>query len=75
MVAMDKLSKSTQFIPIESTHKIDDIARILMREILILHGLPKQIISDKDTKLTSKFWKSPFKYLGTQLNSSVSYHP
>jgi hypothetical protein len=36
-----------------------------MREIFRLHGLPKEIVSDRDTKFTSNFWKSIFEDLGT----------
>ena len=64
MVVVDKLTKLAHFIPVNSTHKIDDIARILMKEIFRSHGLPKAIISDRDTKFTSNFWKGLFKDLG-----------
>ena len=40
-----------------------------------MHGLPKAIIFDRDTKFTSNFWKSLFSYLGTKLNFSNAYHP
>ena len=46
MVVVDKLTKATHFIPVNSTHKTDDIAKIFMKEIFKLHGLPKPIISD-----------------------------
>ena len=40
-----------------------------------MHGLPKAIISDMDTKFTSNFWRIFFAYLGTKMNFSTSYHP
>eukprot|EP00253_Pinus_taeda_P030964 PITA_30964 len=40
-----------------------------------LHGLPKVIISDRDVKFTSTFWRTLFAELGTQLNFSTAYHP
>ena len=46
-----------------------------MKDIFRLHGFPKAIVSDKDPKFTSKFWKGLFAYLGTKLNFSTSYHP
>ena len=58
MVVVENLSKLDHFIPIKSTHKNDDIARIFMREVFILHGLPKVIVFDMDTKFISNFWKS-----------------
>jgi hypothetical protein len=74
MVAVDKLSKEIHFIPIKSTHKIDDIARIFMREIFKFHGLPREIVSNKNTKFTSNFWKCIFVVFGTQLNFSIANH-
>ena len=56
-------------------YKADSIAKILMKDIFRLHGFPKAIISDRDTKLTSNFWKILFAYLGTKLNFSTAYHP
>ena len=75
MVVVDKLTKATHFIPVKSTHKTDDIAKIFMKEIFKLHGFPKEIISDRDTRFTSNFWKSVFAYLGTKLNFNIAYHP
>jgi transposase InsO family protein len=46
-----------------------------MKEIVRLHGVPKAIVSDRDPKFTSNFWKGFFKGLGTNLNFSRAYHP
>jgi hypothetical protein len=45
-----------------------------MKEIFRLHGIPKKVISDRDVKFTSSFWKALFAGLETQLNFSTSYH-
>ena len=74
MVVVDKLTKTSHFIPIKSTYKADSIAKIFMKEIFRLHGLPKAIISDMDTKFTSNFWKILFADLGTRLKFSTAYH-
>jgi hypothetical protein len=58
MVVVEKLSKSAHFVPVKSTCKALDIANIFMKEIFILHGMPKEIVSNRDTKFTSRFWKS-----------------
>jgi hypothetical protein len=75
MVVVDKLRKETHFIPIKSTFKAIDVANVFMKEIFRLHGLPKTIISDRDAKFTSSFWKILFASLGTQLAFSMAYHP
>ena len=56
-------------------HKTDDIAKIFMTDILKLHGLPKEIVFDRDAKFTFNFWKGLFVDLGTKLNFSTAYHP
>jgi hypothetical protein len=52
MVVIDKLSNSEHFIPMKSTYKVINIA-----EIFRLHCIPKMVISDRDVKFTSMFWK------------------
>ena len=75
MVVVDKLTKATDFISLKTTHKATNIAKIYMREVARLHGVPKAIVSDRDLKFTSKFWKGLFKGFGTNLNLSTTYHP
>jgi hypothetical protein len=75
MVVLEKLSKDSHFIPIKSTCKEICISNIFMKEIFILHGMPKEIISDRDTKFTSNFWKSLFVGFETKLLFSTTYHP
>ena len=75
MVVVDKLTKVAHFIPVMSTYETGDIAKIFMREIFKLHGLPKAIVSNRDVKFTSNFWKGLFADLGTKLNFSIAYHP
>ena len=64
MVVVDKLSKSTHFIPMQYTYKTVQIADIFMREIF-----------SRDVKFTSAFWKNLFIGLHTQINFSTAYHP
>jgi hypothetical protein len=52
-----------------------EVVDIYMREIARLHGIPKTIVFDRDTKFTSNFWKGLFKGFGTNLNFSTTYHP
>jgi hypothetical protein len=66
MVVVDKLRNSTHFILVKSTCKEIDITNIFMKEIFRLHGMPKDIMSERDTKFTSNFWKSLMAGLGTK---------
>ena len=56
MVVIDKPTKSTYFIHVKSTHKEINIDEMFMKDIFMLHGIPKTIILDQDTKFTKKFW-------------------
>jgi IS30 family transposase len=75
MVVVDRLSKSSHFIPVKTTCKAIDIAQVFMKDIFRLHGMLKEIVSDRDTEFTSNFWKSLMAGLETKLLFSTAYHP
>ena len=64
-VVIDKLSNLAHFIPVKSTYKAMNIVDIFLKEIIILHWIPKVIISDRDVKFTGNFWRSLFSILET----------
>ena len=64
-VTVDRLTKTAHFIPILMTYSIDRLAELYVQYIVRLHGVPKSIVSDRDTRFTSKFWKSLQNALGT----------
>ena len=55
IVFVDKLSKETHFILVKTTYKAASIVDIFMKEIFLLHGIIKVIISDRDPKFTGNF--------------------
>ena len=67
LVIVCYLSKMAHFIPTHTTADALQVAEVFIEHVFKLHGLPKIIISDRDPKFTSKFWKSLFKTLETQL--------
>ena len=74
-VIVDRLTKSAHFLPIKMTYSMDQLAELYVHEIVRLHGVPITIVSDRDSRFTSKFWKSLHKAIGTQLNFSTAFHP
>jgi hypothetical protein len=75
LVIVDKLTKSAHFIPVRDTYNVTDVAHMFVSEVICLHGIPKHIISDRDSRFNSRFWTSLQSALGTQLNLSTTYHP
>ena len=69
------MTKATHFILVKNTHKATNIAEIYMREVARIHGVSKTIVSNRDPKFTSNFWKGLFRGFGTNLNFSMTYHP
>ena len=74
-VIVDRLTKSAHFLPIRTTFTLDKLTSLYVKEIVRLHGVPISIVSDRDTRFTSKFLKSLQNALGTQLNFSIAFHP
>ncbi|KAD2805709.1 hypothetical protein E3N88_39086 [Mikania micrantha] len=74
-VIVDRLTKTAHFIPIREDYSMDRLAKLYVNEIVSRHGVPISIISDRDSRFTSRFWQTLQNALGTQINMSTSYHP
>ncbi|GJV55525.1 putative reverse transcriptase domain-containing protein [Tanacetum coccineum] len=55
-VIMDRLTKSAHFLSMREDYKMDILARLYLNEIVARHGVPISIISDHDSRFTSRFW-------------------
>ncbi len=75
IVVVDKLTKMAHFIPTTTNVSATQVATLFMNEIVRYHGLPSSIVSDRDARFTSSFWKSLWKLCGTKLNMSTAFHP
>ncbi|KAH9685255.1 Endonuclease [Citrus sinensis] len=74
-VVVDRLTKSAHFLHFKTTYSMDKLGSIYVAEIVRLHGVPVSIVSDRDSRFTSKFWTSLQNALGTKLNFSTAFHP
>ncbi|GJR11275.1 putative reverse transcriptase domain-containing protein, partial [Tanacetum coccineum] len=74
-VIVDRLTKSTHFIPIRENMAVHKLAKIYVNEILARHGVPVSIISDRDGRFTSNFCQDFQEELGTKLRMSMTFHP
>ena len=61
--------------PIYSTATAVDIARLFVDAVVRAHGLPQVMVSDKDTRFTSHFWREVHRVMGTTLAMSSGFHP
>ncbi|GJY34283.1 putative reverse transcriptase domain-containing protein [Tanacetum coccineum] len=66
-VIMDRLTKSAHFLPMREDYKMDRLARLYLNEIVARHGVPISIISNRDSRFTSRFWQSMQEALGTRV--------
>jgi hypothetical protein len=57
-VVVDQLTKSAHFIPVKVKDPMDKLARLYVQNIVRLHGVPSAIVSDRDSRFTSRFWQS-----------------
>jgi len=74
-VIVDRMTKSAHFLPVRTTYTVDKLAEIYIQEIVRLHGVPLSIVSDRDSRFTSTFWKKLQEGLGTRLKFSTAMHP
>ena len=74
-VVVDRLTKSAHFLPIREKFSPRKLAELFINHIVSLHGVPVSIISDRDPRFTSRFWKGLMKELGVKLNLSTAFHP
>nr|GEZ11791.1 hypothetical protein [Tanacetum cinerariifolium] len=58
-VIVDRLTKSAHFLPMREDYKMDRLTRLYLNEIVARHGVPISIISDRDSRFTSRKCRSP----------------
>jgi len=73
-VIVDKLTTFSHFIPIHDTWGVERLARLYVKKIVRLHGIPKDIVSDRDQRFQAQFWQTLQKAFSIKLNFSSSYH-
>lgn len=75
MVVVDQFSKYGVFIPAPKDCPAEEAARLFFKHVVKYWGVPKSIISDRDSRFTGRFWTELFRLMGLDLNFSKSFHP
>ena len=75
IVFVDRLTKMVHFVPSHDGIGTREYAELFMREIFRRHGLPESIVSDRDPRFTSAFFKEICRQLGIKQSMSTAFHP
>jgi transposase InsO family protein len=73
-VVVDRFSKAAVSIPCKTAYTGSELAQLFFQFVFMRFGLPKSIVSDRDSRFTSLFWSSLFSCLGTSLDMSTANH-
>ncbi|GKB55238.1 putative reverse transcriptase domain-containing protein [Tanacetum coccineum] len=74
-VIVDRLTKLDHFLPMKKTDSMEKLTQQYLKEIVCRHEVLASIISDRDSRFATGFWRSLQKALGTNVNMSTAYHP
>ena len=75
MTVVDRATKMTHFIATKTDISAPEVAELFRDHVWKTHGVPRSIVSDRDTRFVSIFWRSLMKLVGTKLRFSTAYHP
>ena len=74
-VIVNRFTKIAHLIPLPTKVSAIDITKIFLKEIWKTHGLQTDIVSDRDTKITSQFWQVLMDLLGIRIRLSTAIQP
>ena len=75
LTVTDKFSKAIKLIPCHETTSAEDTAQLYLRYAYSTFGLPVKLISDRDSRFTSKFWRTLMALLGVDIGMTSAFHP
>jgi len=74
-VIIDRLTKRAHFIPINNQFSSKDMVQLLYDKVYLLHGLPLQIISDREVQYLVELFQKWYKILEIESTISTAYYP
>lgn len=75
LVIVDKLTKYAVIIPTMTRITEEETARLFFKHVISKFGIPRQVISDRDTRWRGDFWKEICRLMGMRRSLTTSYHP
>lgn len=75
LTMVDCFSKAAHFVPLPKLPSAKQTAELLVLHVFCLHGLPSDVVSDRDPQFTSQFWKAFCRLLGFSPSLSSGFHP
>ena len=75
LIVVDRISKYVVFIPTPIKCLAEEAVHIFFSNVVKHFGMPKDIVSDRDTRFTGRFWVEMFKMWGMEYKFSTANHP
>ena len=75
LTIVDRFSKMVHFVPLPKLPSAKELAEIMLSNVFRLHGLPKDVVSDRGPQFVSRFWKAFCSLIGATVSLSSGYHP
>lgn len=75
LVIVDKLTKYAIFIPTTVHVTEKETAKLFFEHVITHYGIPRQVITDRDTRWRGDFWKEICTLMGMKRSLTTAYHP
>ena len=74
-MVVDRLTKQAIFVPTTKSMAALDVASLFVQHVVRVHGVPANLVSDRDRVFTSHFWRRLLELCGIRANRSSASHP
>ena len=75
LVFVCRFSKMCHLVATTTTCSAEQAANLMVDNVVRLHGMPDDVVADRDPRWTGRFWRAVLKKLRTKINLSTAYHP
>lgn len=72
---IDHSTRRAHFFALKEAPTAEGFAQMFLQQFFRLHGMPKKVVSDRDQRFMSDFWRAFMRLLKTELAPSTPFHP